>query len=89
MNRKQRRRIKRGLSPAESALVKALGHLKAGRLERAEKLVRQALGQAPDHPDGLHMLGLIDYRRGRFEKAAGHIAGPSPNPGDFPPTTPT
>ena len=74
MNRKQRRRNKRGLTPAESALVKAMGHLKAGRLARAETLVRQALRNTPDHPDGLHMLGLIAYRRGAFEDAAGHIA---------------
>ena len=74
MNRKQRRRTKRRLTPAAAALVKAMGHLKAGRLERAETLVRQALGETPDHPDGLHMLGLIAYRRGDFEDAAGHIA---------------
>ena len=73
MNRKQRRRNKRRLTPADSALVKAMGHLKAGRLARAETLVRQALGKNPAHPDGLHMLGLIAYRRGDFEDAAGHI----------------
>ncbi len=74
MNRKQRRRNKRGLKPADAALVKAMGHLKAGRLARAEKLVRLALGKNPGHLDGLHMLGLIAYRRGDYEDAAGHIA---------------
>ena len=74
MNRKQRRRNKRRLTPVGAALVKAMGHLKAGRLERAETLVRQGLGKNPDHPDGIHMLGLIAYHRGDFEDAAGHIA---------------
>ena len=74
MNRKQRRRNKRRLTPVGAALVKAMGHLKAGRLERAETLVRQGLGKNPDHPDGIHMLGLIAYLRGDFEDAAGHIS---------------
>jgi tetratricopeptide (TPR) repeat protein len=74
MTRKQRRRNKRDQTPGISALVEAMGHLKAGRLERAEKLVRQALGYIPEHPDGLHMLGLIAYHRGDYTDAAGHIA---------------
>ena len=74
MNRKQRRRGKPGQTSGVAALIKAMGHLKEGRLERAEKLARQALVEIPGHPDGLHMLGLIAYRRGDFEDAAGHIA---------------
>lgn len=74
MTRKHRRRNKRDQTPGVGALIEAMGHLKAGRLKPAEKLVRQALRESPEHPDGLHMLGLIAYRRGDYQDAAGHIA---------------
>ena len=44
-------------------------HHHAGRLDRAEALYRKALDKAPDHPDALHMLGVIATARGRPERA--------------------
>ena len=47
----------------------ALGHHRAGRLDRAEALYRKILNKVPDHPDALHMLGAIANTRGRPERA--------------------
>ncbi len=36
---------------------------RAGRLEEAERLTRHALAAAPDHPDVLHLAGILAFRR--------------------------
>ena len=41
------------------ALEIALEHQHAGRLAEAEVIYRRILEAEPDHPDSLHMLGLI------------------------------
>jgi tetratricopeptide (TPR) repeat protein len=46
-----------------------LAHYQAGRLDRAETLLRKALQRAPDHADTLHLLGVIAEARGRHEYA--------------------
>lgn len=42
---------------------------RAGRLDRAETLYRKILNKAPDHPDALHLLGVIATSRGRPQRA--------------------
>lgn len=47
----------------------ALQHHQAGRLQEAEALYRQILQSQPDHPDALHLLGLLAHQSGRHETA--------------------
>lgn len=56
------------------ALVLALQHHQAGRLQEAEVLYRQILQVEPDHPDALHLLGLIARQVGQHETAVELIA---------------
>lgn len=47
----------------------ALAHHRAGRIDRAAAIYRRILDKSPDHPDALHMLGVIATARGRPEHA--------------------
>ena len=47
----------------------AIEHHRQGRLEHAARLYEAALGQKPDHPDALHLLGLIKLQRGDAGRA--------------------
>jgi len=47
----------------------ALEHHQAGRLPEAEALYRQILADVPEHPDALHMLGLLAHQVGRNNAA--------------------
>jgi len=58
----------------EALLVQALEAQRAGRLEQAEQAYGFALAGAPDHFDALHMLGVVHFQRGRFERARELIA---------------
>jgi len=51
----------------EEALRIARQHHKAGQLAQAETLYRQILQQQPNHPDALHLLGVIAYQAGRHD----------------------
>src|SRR6266545_5906459 len=42
----------------------------ASELAQAEMLYRQALAQFPEHPDALHLLGVIALQCGRADAAA-------------------
>ena len=53
----------------QQALEMAAQHYEAGRLRDAESLLRQLLAQKPDHPDALHLLGLVAHRSGHHEPA--------------------
>jgi tetratricopeptide (TPR) repeat protein len=41
-----------------------------GRLQEAERLLRQILQQQPDHAFALHLLGVIAYQVGQLQQAA-------------------
>lgn len=43
----------------------AVGHHRAGQLKEAENLYRQILAQVPDHPESLHLLGVVAHQTGR------------------------
>ncbi len=50
-------------------LQAAMVHHQAGRLDQAERRYRKILDRAPDHPDALHLLGVIATARGHPERA--------------------
>jgi predicted O-linked N-acetylglucosamine transferase (SPINDLY family) len=47
------------------ALAIAMTHHQAGRLPSAQQIYRQILQAEPDHPDALHLLGLIAQQVGQ------------------------
>jgi tetratricopeptide (TPR) repeat protein len=53
----------------EAQLAAAFQHHQAGRFERAASLYRQILNKKPDHPDALHLLGILALREGRGDRA--------------------
>ncbi len=50
-------------------LQNAMAHHRAGQLPQAEALYQQTLRVSPDHPDALHLLGLIAHQVGKHEIA--------------------
>ncbi len=59
-----------GRMSIEQVLGQALQLHRAGRLAEAEGLYRQVLAQQPQHPEALHLLGLVAQKTGRSELAA-------------------
>jgi Tfp pilus assembly protein PilF len=56
-------------SSVEKMLQEALDHHRAGRLAQAEQVYRQILSSDSQHPDGLHLLGMIAFQMGRSEES--------------------
>ncbi len=54
----------------QDALRTAVDHHRAGRLSEAESVYRRVLEAHPDHPDALHLLGVLVHQAGRPERAA-------------------
>lgn len=54
---------------ANAILVAAVADHRAGRLPRARAGYEQLLQLIPDHPDALHMLGVLAYQSGDFDPA--------------------
>lgn len=50
-------------------LQHAVQHHQAGRLTEAEALYQQVLQIQPDHPDTLHLLGVVNHQLGNHESA--------------------
>ncbi len=44
-------------------------HHQAGRLQEAESIYKKILGENPDHPDALHLLGLLAHQVGKNDLA--------------------
>jgi protein O-GlcNAc transferase len=59
-----------GSAQVAQMLQAALAHHRAGRLIEAEDICRQILQSEPDHPDALHLLGVVAYQKGQNEAAA-------------------
>ncbi|MEK7412468.1 MAG: tetratricopeptide repeat protein, partial [Planctomycetota bacterium] len=55
------------------ALNLALQYHQDGRLQEAEALYRQILQVQPDHPDALHLLGMIAHQGGQHQVAVEYI----------------
>lgn len=54
----------------DQAIQLALEHHNAGRLQQAEQIYRQVLQQVPNHPDALHLLGVLAQQTGHPGPAA-------------------
>lgn len=57
------------LMDLDQQLAAALSHHQAGRLDQAAAIYRALLEEQPNHPDALHLLGLIEHRRGHASEA--------------------
>jgi Tfp pilus assembly protein PilF len=57
----------------QSLVQEALRHHQAGQFAEAEQIYRQALATDPNHPDALHLLGMIAYQTGRGDAAVESI----------------
>ena len=82
MNRTERRRqaklMAKSPTPASTGFAKqlleeAIGHHRAGRLSQAETCYQKILTQDPAHADALHLLGLVAYQQGRYDRALDSI----------------
>ena len=54
-----------GTQSISATIQTAIKHQQSGRLPQAEACCRQVLQIAPNHPDALHLLGLIAYQVGK------------------------
>ena len=50
-------------------IARALAHQRAGRLLEAEGIYRRILESKPNHPDALHLLGMIAHEIGQHDVA--------------------
>ena len=66
----ERDRTRATEEPLERLLAQGLQHHQAGDLAAAEGVYRRILGQAPQHPDALHLLGVLAHQIGRHDAAA-------------------
>jgi predicted O-linked N-acetylglucosamine transferase (SPINDLY family) len=67
-------------------LESAVALHQAGKLEAASSVYRQILAAFPDHPDALHLLGVIAHQRGKNHEAVGlilHAIDANPNTSDY------
>ncbi|QLQ02321.1 MAG: tetratricopeptide repeat protein [Thiobacillus sp.] len=65
-----------------NALQRASEHYQAGQLREADAVCQQILQLSPNHPDALHMQGMIAYQIGMLDVAAillGSVTEIAPN----------
>jgi len=61
-------------SPLASELIQSgLAHHQAGRWQEAEAIYQSILQEQPQHPDALHLLGVIAHQKGKHEIAVNLI----------------
>ena len=65
--------ILRETATIPEALALAVQHHQKGHLQQAEAIYRQVLQVDPNHPDALHLLGVIAARMGRHDLAIRYI----------------
>ncbi|GAB6094287.1 hypothetical protein JCM14469_05390 [Desulfatiferula olefinivorans] len=58
-----------GHEPIENEFDKAYDLHRRGRTDEADRLYRMILGRQPNHPDALHLAGLIALEREQFDTA--------------------
>lgn len=72
------------MATVAEALAIAVQHHRAGRLPEAEGIYRQVLDVEPDHPDALHLLGVVAQAAGRHDIACDLITAALAARRDFP-----
>ena len=60
--------------PQAPELNRALAHHHAGRLAEAAALYKKVLDEAPEHPDALHLLGMVKFQQGDAASAIALLA---------------
>lgn len=50
----------------DQAMQQAVRRHQAGKIAEAEQIYRQVLTQSPNHPDALHLLGVIAHNTGQY-----------------------
>ncbi|HMO14401.1 MAG TPA: tetratricopeptide repeat protein [Pirellulaceae bacterium] len=53
----------------QSLLNRSITHHRAGRLSEAAQLYQQVLELEPNHPEALHLLGVVAHQSGQFSTA--------------------
>ncbi|MBN2476190.1 MAG: tetratricopeptide repeat protein [Pirellulales bacterium] len=61
------------MSTVSDTLKLALRHHEIGQLQQAEELYREALRIDPQHPHGLHLLGVACHQQGKNQEAVGYF----------------
>jgi len=56
-------------STVEETLRAAIARHRQGALDEAEGAYKAVLSRRPEHPDALHLLGVVAFQRGRYEEA--------------------
>jgi len=59
--------------PPDALLQEGLAHHRAARLGDAARCYRDLIAVAPDHADGLHLLGLVEHATGDHQAAMAHL----------------
>ena len=57
------------LAALNADLEAAIDHHQAGRLDHAAKAYRKIILRHPNHPDALHLLGVVRMQAGDFGEA--------------------
>jgi tetratricopeptide (TPR) repeat protein len=57
------------MNPIETQMKEALHYHRAGELARADEIYSAILSKEPNHPDALHLSGLIAHQSGRQDRA--------------------
>ena len=57
----------------DESIQDGLAHYQAGRLQQAETIFQTILQEHPQHPDALHLLGVLKHRAGDHATAVGLI----------------
>jgi tetratricopeptide (TPR) repeat protein len=60
-------------APLDALLRQGLTHHRAARLGEAARCYRALIAVAPDHADGLHLLGLVEHASGDHRAAVAHL----------------
>jgi len=64
----QKRNIK-SPSATDSEVAKAIQYHQSGQLQKAEEIYKKILRINPNHPDSLHLLGVLAYQVGKIDAA--------------------
>jgi Flp pilus assembly protein TadD len=62
-------KIRKHIADEGGVLTRAADCIRAGDLTQAESLLRNVLHEQPQHPDALHLMGLVAHLLGRYQIA--------------------